>query len=74
VCWRKKKQFFFEKRTKKLFSVRLRCRRGYHQMTKVFWFFFSKKEPLSCLTGRKPLALRSASNIIVAAAADSLGA
>jgi len=39
-----RKQFFFEKKNQKAFaSLRSRCRTAYAKITKVFWFFFSKK-------------------------------
>jgi len=44
VVLERKKDFFFEKKKQKTFTHWLRpFRRGSGQESKVFWFFFSKK-------------------------------
>jgi hypothetical protein len=47
---RPKKAFFFEKKKQKTFALgcptsRILCHLTHNQQTKVFWFFFSKKNP-----------------------------
>jgi len=41
--------FFFEKKNQKTFSHGVRCRRVRDRSSKVFWFFFSKKNTSSYL-------------------------
>jgi hypothetical protein len=50
---KKRKYFFFEKKKEKLLLLSARCRFKWTNQVatfigKVFWFFFSKKELLSC--------------------------
>jgi len=59
VCWRKKKQFFFEKKNQKTFFRSLALPARLPPNDKSFLVLFFKKEPLSCLIGPKPLAFRS---------------
>ena len=40
---KKEESSFLKKRSKKLLSLCVRCRLGARQVSKVFWFFFSKK-------------------------------
>jgi hypothetical protein len=43
-----RKQFFFEKKNQKTFATwRMRCGSANTKITKVFWFFFSKKNSLA---------------------------
>jgi hypothetical protein len=46
---KRRKNFFFEKKEAKNFYVLVRPWPACTQGTKVFWFFFSKKNVLACL-------------------------
>ncbi len=49
-CGKKSKAFFFEKKQQKTFVMLTRSRHGARtEDTKVFWFFFSKKNTLASL-------------------------
>ncbi len=49
----RRKVFFFEKKKQKTFALwHIRLNNTYAKMTKVFWFFFSKKNSLHFLESR----------------------